>query len=201
MRAFVGNDLIDLADTPGRHPRFPERAFGRTEAARWRAAGADPRALWLAWSAKEAVVKLLRQEAGAPTPFLPSQLEWRADERVVVWRGREIAVEHRESPEWILASCASGPLERVTLHHEVGRWTDYLRGTIADAPGALSLAVRELAREVLLRLRPELVSVAIDFRSGAGGEPVAWLAGAPSRDALSFSHDGAFVGVSVALSL
>lgn len=72
-RPLVGNDVVDLRDPrctgKAEDERFVERVFAPAEAEWIRAADDPDRALWAAWSAKEAAFKVVSKLLGAPPTF------------------------------------------------------------------------------------------------------------------------------------
>jgi phosphopantetheinyl transferase (holo-ACP synthase) len=66
---MLGNDVVDLADAGGRHPRFDARVFTTAERA---LIAADPRLRGVLWAAKESAYKAARKE-DARTVFSPSR--------------------------------------------------------------------------------------------------------------------------------
>jgi len=97
-RAFVGNDVVDLADPRTRDRHDDERFVARvlSEEERRTLAGApDPATeLWRLWAAKEAAYKVVSKLAGEPPVFVHAafRVEWTGGAA----RRRSGVVEHGE---------------------------------------------------------------------------------------------------------
>jgi phosphopantetheinyl transferase (holo-ACP synthase) len=121
---MLGNDVVDLADAAGRHPRFDARVFAPAEQA---LVAADPRLRGVLWAAKESAYKAARKD-DVRTVFSPSRfvVHFEQARHVTVSVGsRRFVVELAEGDGWV---------------HAVARAPD-------DPPATACAAVETLAAE------------------------------------------------------
>jgi 4'-phosphopantetheinyl transferase EntD len=188
----IGDDVVDLGDTAGRHPRFDARVFTPAERALLDAAPEGERVRWLLWAAKESAYKAARK-ADASIVFSPPRFVvrlGRAGRADVEHGARRFAIDLAASATHVhaVARGASGPMMVVC------------RGVAARQAGMdESLAVRRLAIEKLGRLLgvgPGALAIRRAQRI-----PVLWIDGRPSEIELSLSHHGRFVSFACAVPL
>lgn len=182
---MLGNDVVDLADAGGRHPRFDARAFAAAELA---LIAADPGLRAVLWAAKESAYKAARK-AEPRTVFSPSRFVVElADARRarVTFGERRFAVELSPGDGYVhaIARAAGDPDATVCAAVE----------TIArDADE--SAAVRRLAIDTIQRATGQSgFSVARDGRI-----PSLHRHGQAVDADLSLSHHGRFVAFACVL--
>ena len=182
---MLGNDVVDLADAVGRHPRFDARVFATTEQA---LIAADPRLRGVLWAAKESAYKAARKE-DSRTTFSPSRFVVYLDDarRATVTAGdRRFTVELAHGDGWVhaVARGAGDPPASVCAAVE------------ALAPGAdESHAVRRLALATIERVTGIAgLEVVRD-----GRVPSLSASGRPVAADLSLSHHGRVVAFACVL--
>jgi hypothetical protein len=181
---MLGNDIVDLADAAGHHPRFDARVLTAAEQA---LVAADPRLRGVLWAAKESAYKAARKE-DARTVFSPSRFVVHlSDTRhaTVAAGERRFAVELAAGDGWV---------------HAVARGAGDPPTTVCAAVETLaaeddeSAAVRRLALDTIERVTG-LAGLEI-VRDGR--IPSLGLHGRPVAD-LSLSHHGRFVAFACVL--
>ena len=204
-RAWIGNDIVDLAE-PGvagkeRDRRFLERVFTPAERARILDAAAPTIALWKAWTAKEAAFKVaaklrsrlvFRHQAfevfGAHVRFedLVIRVRWDAARDYIHCIGQLADAEWRQ-------------LSGVALHDDES--LDQLLLTDAEQASVYSMAsarARLLARQLMKRWDLHRVEVLRLWRSWGWSAPVLTEEGERLAGFdVSLSHDGRFVAAAL----
>jgi phosphopantetheinyl transferase (holo-ACP synthase) len=175
---MLGNDVVDLADAAGRHPRFAARVFTPAERARL---DADPALGGVLWAAKESAYKAARQ-ADRAVVFSPARFVVELDdaERARVTAGeRRFVIDLVRTAEYV---------------HAVARAAEDAPAAACTAVGTVpagtsdSAAVRRLALDTLARaLGLDGLAIGRDGRI-----PLLLRHGRPMAADLSLSHHGRF---------
>lgn len=186
----IGDDVVDLHDIGGRHPRFDTRVFAPVERALLPVGLAGERLRWLLWAAKESAYKVARKH-DATTVFSPSRFVvrlLRAGRATVTSGSRRFDVDLEAGSHYVHAVARVEGAGAVVVCRAVTTRPDGV---------AESLAVRQLAARrlgALLGLAPEAIAIRRD-----GRVPVLWIDGRGSAADLSLSHHGRFVSFACAL--
>ncbi len=182
---MLGNDIVDLADAVGHHPRFAARVFAATELA---LIDADPDLAGVLWAAKESAYKAARK-ADAGTVFSPPRFVVRLDDtrRATVAAGdRRFDIELFRADGYV---------------HAVARAADDPPASVCAAvetvpPGTSeSAVVRRLAVDTIERATGvDGLEIVRD-----GRVPTLRRHGLPIAADLSLSHHGRFVAFACVL--
>lgn len=218
-RAFVGNDVVDLADPrcagKAHDGRFLDRIFDQRERRNISEARHPDRTLWRCWAAKEAAFKVMSKVLGSPPPFEHAAFGVRWNDR----REREGTVHYRDRrvPVMCMGNGLFGPVHVLSWNPDPPSdlESDGLRPGIAlvepdaEVPdvftpqelkaihGPASAWVRIRAREHLASLvGVEEDALEIVCPEGATGRtpPHVLLRGHPCPWDVSLSHHGRYVG-------
>ena len=222
-RAWIGNDIVDLAE-PGvagkeQDRRFMDRVFTPDERARILASAAPTIALWKTWSAKEAAYKIackLRERvvfvhrAFEVEPGTPNTLGHWAQVR---FDGLDIRVSWETARDYVHcvgqliqqsagdASAALSAPRRILsdiVHHGhvlCGTLTTTEQASVHSTPSARA---RLVARRLFERWELQGAEVLRQWREWGWSPPVVALEGRPLAGFdVSLSHDGRFVAASV----
>lgn len=223
-RAWIGNDIVDLAE-PGvagkeRDRRFVDRVFTPAERARILDAAAPTVALWKAWTAKEAAFKVasklrsrlvfrhqafevLADEAPPVNGRLRAAMRARADEAHVRFEDLLIRVRWDAAKDYIhcIGQLAGAEWELVTGVAHDDDTLDPLLLTDAEQASVYSIAsarARLLARQLMKRWDLHRVEVLRLWRARGWSAPV--LSEEGRRLAgfdVSLSHDGRYVAAAL----
>ena len=227
LRAYVGNDVVDLEDprTAGRHedPRFLGRVLAMAERAELEASDDPFRELWAFWAAKEAAYKVASKLRGSPPVFAHATFVVTWTERTpgrwrghVSWEDVRVPVEvhrHGTALHGVATSgtAGAGALAGVeplgAAGAEWGERLDHLLGRFtareADAIHSVaSAAVRVRARQALaLALGVDEAALEIVCDPGVTGRrpPRVLLGGDPAPADVSLSHHGGWIAWAVLL--
>ncbi|GMV06006.1 MAG: hypothetical protein AMXMBFR53_22830 [Gemmatimonadota bacterium] len=215
MRAFVGNDVVDLTDPRTRDKHRDERFVARVLSEEERgilAAAPDPATeLWRLWAAKEAAYKVVSKLLGEPPVFVHAAfpVTWAAGAA----RRRAGLVEHGEvripvevgwdearvhavavspgvevAPEAEVAEAGDASLEEL-----LGRLTSREADAVhSPASASVRLAAR---RDLARRLDVEEARLEIVCAPGVTGRrpPRVLLDGHPATADVSLSHHGRWI--------
>lgn len=204
----VGNDVVDLREErQSRHsfnPRFPERILAPSEWQTFHTLPSHDPFLWIAWAAKEAAYKIMKQR-DPMTVFSPSAFIWDHIRQEINFQSHTIPLQVTASPHSIFVQGSwpvipiHGRVEDVTnlTSLPLSAWFHSPEETYAEKP--LSQAVRLLAKRELSLVLGAAPSDWI-FEKSSVGQPIARLKSQPEfRVPLSFTHHGGFVGVTFPL--
>jgi phosphopantetheinyl transferase (holo-ACP synthase) len=175
---MLGNDVVDLADAAGHHPRFAARVFTPAERV---LLAADPALCGVLWAAKESAYKAARK-ADPATVFSPSAflvaLDRRERARVTVGE-RRFVVDLLRTAEYVHAVARAAEDAPTAAFAAVGA---------VPAGASDSAAVRRLAVDTLERaLDMDGLAIGRDGRI-----PLLLRHGRPMPADLSLSHHGRF---------
>lgn len=206
----VGNDIIDLAASPGRedygHRRFVERVLTAPERHCYESHGETAILLWSFWAAKETAYKAMRKHHG-DVSSAPRRYDVRLDHipdanalHPQVARG--VVVTPRD-PVFVCITVQPG------LIHCFGVSTDGMLldsvitgvGTVSDGASD-SLTVRELARQGLssvLGSDPHCTDIVRVKDKRGLTPPAVFIRGRRSSIDLSLSHDGKYAAYAILL--
>jgi phosphopantetheinyl transferase (holo-ACP synthase) len=182
---MLGNDVVDLADVAGSHPRFAARVFTAAERA---LIDADAEMCGVVWAAKESAYKAARK-AERSTVFSPVRFVVDLDgaERATVTAGgRRFTVDLVRTADWVHAVARAAEDPPAAACTAVGR---------VPAGTSDSDAVRRLAVDTLTRAL-DLDGLAI---GRDGGVPRLLRHGRPLAADLSLSHHGRFAAFACVL--
>jgi phosphopantetheinyl transferase (holo-ACP synthase) len=182
---MLGNDVVDLADAAGRHPRFATRVFTPAERA---LIDSDSALGGVLWAAKESAYKAARK-ADRATVFSPARFVVDLDgaERATVTVGeRRFVVDLVRTADYVHAvACAAGDAPTAAC------------AAVGTVPAGTSdgLAVRRLAVDTLARaLGLDGLAIGRDGRI-----PLLLRHGRPMAADLSLSHHGRFAAFAYVL--
>lgn len=204
----VGNDVVDLREERQSrhtfHPRFPERILAPSEWQIFQTLPSHDPFLWIAWAAKEAAYKIMKQREPL-TVFSPAAFVWDHTHQTIKFQSHTIPLQVTVTPDSIFAQ-GSWPV--VPIHGEVEKvtnlaslplsaWFDPTEETYATKP--LSQAVRLLAKRALSQAH-SIAPTDWYFEKSPVGQPIACVKSRSEvRVPLSFTHHGRFVGVTFPL--
>jgi phosphopantetheine--protein transferase-like protein len=222
-RAWIGNDIVDLAE-PGvagkeQDWRFMDRVFTPDERARILASAAPTIALWKTWAAKEAAYKIvckLRERvvfahrAFEVEPGIPNTPGHWARVR---FDGLDIRVSWETARDYIhcvgqliqqsAGDASAAPRAPRQILSDIVHHRHLLYGTLTTAEQASvhstpSARARLVARRLFERWELQGAEVLRQWREWGWSPPVVALEGQPLLGFdVSLSHDGRFVAASV----
>ena len=223
-RAWIGNDIVDLAE-PGvagkeQDRRFMDRVFTPEERARILASAAPTIALWKTWAAKEAAYKIackLRERVVfAHRAFVvePGATATLGQWAQVRFDGLDIRVSWETARDYIhcvgqlmqpsAGDPAAAPRAPRQILSDIVHHGHLLCGTLTTAEQASvhstpSERARLVARRLFERWELQGAEVLRLWREWGWSPPVVALEGEPLAGFdVSLSHDGRFVAASVA---
>jgi phosphopantetheine--protein transferase-like protein len=222
-RAWIGNDIVDLAE-PGvagkeQDRRFMDRVFTPDERARILASAAPTIALWKTWAAKEAAYKIASKIRGkvvfAHRAFEvePGTTNTLGHSAKVRFDGLDIRVRWQTARDYVhcvgqliqqsAGDASAAPRAPRRIISDIVHHGHLLYGTLTAAEQASvhstpSARVRLVARRLFERWELQGAEVLRQWREWGWSPPVVALEGQPLAGFdVSLSHDGRFVAASV----
>ena len=184
----LGNDIVDLDCDQNYHPRFPKRILSDIEWLVWKKDECKF-ALWSYWAAKEAAYKFIKQLT-PETTFSPQEFEVDSCFGKVTYRSKVVPIKMTKTTTNIFCHTLSNSQQI----HRVSLVSSLVKNESADSH---SLAARQLARNILSRHFGGFKE--IHFERSRRRPPKVFLDGKQWQGAMSFTHHGRFVAVSIGL--
>ena len=192
---MIGNDIVDLAcahrTSHWQRPRFLDKLFTTGEQALIRAAADPEQLVWLLWSCKESVYKIVHRQTGhrfyAPRKLVCDQLTAQSATQPararVTYQGQSFACQSEVGPDFIhtvafsTATDTGFATRTFYLPEPTPSWQRQLirAGLREDYQGAGDFPTAEL-----------------EIRKNEQGIPLLFLAGVSQAATLSISHHGCY---------
>lgn len=193
---MIGNDIVDLAcahrTSNWQRPRFLDKLFTSGEQNLIRAAADPERLVWLLWSCKESVYKIVHRQTGhrffAPRKIvcdlLTAQSATQPARARVTYQGQSFACQSEVGPAFIhtvafSTATATGFAARTFYLAQPtprGQRQQVCAGLWEDCQGAGDFSAE-----------------ALEIRKNEQGIPLLFLAGVQQAASLSISHHGCYV--------
>lgn len=182
---FIGNDLIDLVETrmQAHHPRFARRILSDLEWNRFHELQCCEVFLWKAWSAKEAVYKLIKQQQ-PQFKFSPKTIELDDQLNIASFSSVSFKVDFILSDDLIY--CYTVP-----LNNDVYHYLEQLPENIPQSVSIRSFAINKISE--IFDWNKKL----IEIRKDEFNIPKVFLDAKKTSLGISFTHHGRFMGISI----